>query len=428
MFQTFSQPSQSSLSGPRVDALRKLMAEAGLAALIVPRGDEHQGEYVAPSSERLRWLTGFSGSAGLAIIARKHAAVIVDGRYTVQVRAECDGALFEFPSFGRTAATDWISSKLKRGDVVGFDPWLHTISDVERLKESLARTGVVLKATPRNLVDKVWGGNRPPPPQGAVIVHPAKYAGRAADLKIASLQETLKAAKQDAVVLTSPDSIAWLFNIRGQDVAHNPVVLAFAIVPQSGKPELFIAPEKVGADAKSYLASLVKLQKPSALAARIKALKDAKKAVRIDPDRASFWFGRGLGRTAVRGVDPVVRLKAIKNSAEIKGTRAAHLRDGAAMVRFLSWLDQAAASGKLDEITTVKALEAERAKTGLLADISFDTISGSGPNGAIVHYRVSEDTNRILRPGELFLIDSGAQYADGTTDITRTVAIGKPTA
>ncbi len=401
MFQSFSQPSEASLSAPRVEALRKLMTEAGLAALIVPRGDEHQGEYVAPSSERLRWITGFSGSAGLAVIGRKHAAVIVDGRYTVQVRAECDGDVFEFPAFGRSAAADWITSKLKRGDVVGFDPWLHTISEVERLKESLAAAGVTLKATSRNLIDKVWGKERPRPPQGAVTVHPAKYAGRAADLKIAALQETLKAAKQDAVVLTSPDSIAWLFNIRGRDVAHNPVALAFALVPQTGKPELFIAPEKIGPDAKQHLSAIVKLQKPDALQTRIKALKDGKKTVRIDPDRASFWFGRGLGRAAVRGVDPVVRLKAIKNNAEIKGARAAHLRDGAAMVRFLTWLDQTAASGKLDEITAVKALEAERAKTGLLADISFDTISGSGPNGAIVHYRVSESTKPRLEAGRI---------------------------
>lgn len=429
MFQTFDAPSDAPAIPERIKRLRALLADEGLAALLLPRGDEHQGEYVAPCSERLRWLTGFSGSAGLAAVTRRHAGLFVDGRYTVQARAECGGGLFEFPGLARTELASWLRAKLKDGDAVGFDPWLHTVSEIERLRGLLSPAGLTLKPTRRNLVDAVWGKERPGPPDGPIAVHPLKYAGRSAEQKIAAVQKVLKEAGQDAVILTAPDSICWLFNIRGRDVAHNPVVLAFAIVPSSGKAELFVAAEKVTREARAHLEGVAKIAPPASLKARVQALRKAKRRVRLDPDRAAWWFARALGKSAVKGGDPCVPLKAIKNATEIKGARIAHVRDGAAVVRFLAWLDRAIAAGEtVDEIAAVRALEAQRAGSQALREISFDTISGSGPNGAIVHYRVTEATNRRLRPGELFLLDSGAQYLEGTTDITRTVAIGRPSA
>jgi Xaa-Pro aminopeptidase len=427
MFQTFATISDPEAAKDRVKRLRALLAEEGLAAFLVPRADEHQGEYVAPSAERLKWLTGFSGSAGLAAIARRQTALFVDGRYTVQVRAECDPELFEFPGLARAKLSDWLAAKLKRGDTIGFDPWLHTIGEIARLEEALAAKGLKLKPVSRNLVDRIWGRERPAPPAAPVVPHPQKYSGRPADAKIADIQKTLKEAGEDAVILTLPDSICWAFNIRGSDVPHNPIVLAFAIIPAAGKPELFIAKEKIGPEARAHLAAVARLSNPRTLKARIAALRKAKKRVRLDPERSAWWFGRALGLKAfARGSDPCLPLKAIKNTAEIRGARASHIRDGAALARYLAWLDREAPKGSLDEITAVRELEAVRAGTQALKEISFDTISGSGPNGAIVHYRVTEATNRKLAPGELFLLDSGAQYLDGTTDITRTIAIGQP--
>jgi Xaa-Pro aminopeptidase len=429
MFQTFAAPSDASAVPERIKRLRALLADEGLQALILPRGDEHQGEYVAPCSERLRWLTGFTGSAGMAAVTRRHAGLFVDGRYTVQARAECGGGLFDLPGFGRPALIQWLKDKLKGGDVVGFDPWLHTASEINALRDALKSAGIELKATRRNLVDVVWGKDRPAPPDGRVVPHPLKYSGRSAEDKIATLQKTLKADGHDAVVLTAPDSVCWLFNIRGQDVAHNPVVLAFAIVPASGKPELFVAAQRLSPEARTHLDGVVKVSSPAALKDRLAALKKAGKRVRLDLDRSAWWFSRALGKSAVRGVDPCIAPKAIKNATEIKGARTAHVRDGAAVVRFLAWLDRAIATGEaVDEIEAVRALEQQRAGSQALREISFDTISGSGPNGAIVHYRVTEASNRRLKAGELFLLDSGAQYLEGTTDITRTVAIGTPPA
>ena len=427
MFQTFAAPSHASAVPERIKELRRLLADNGLAAFILPRSDPHQSEYVAAAFERLAWLTGFTGSAGLVAVARRQAGLFVDGRYTVQARSECGGGLFDLPGIARTALVPWLREKLKRGDVVGFDPWLHTVSEIERMRAALKPAGITFKPVRRNPIDTLWGRERPEPPLGPVQPHPMKYAGRTAETKIAALQKTLKDDGQDAIVLTSPDSVCWLFNIRGHDVPHNPVVLAFAVVPAQGKPELFVAPEKLTRDVRQHLDGVVKLQSPDALKSRLQALRKAGKAVRLDHDRAAWALARALGRSAVRGADPCVAMKAIKNAAEIKGARAAHVRDGVAVARFLAWLDAAIADGtSVDEIQAVTALEEQRAATGALKEISFDTISGSGPNGAIVHYRVTEATNRKLRTGELFLIDSGAQYLDGTTDITRTVAIGTP--
>jgi len=428
MFQTFEAPAQRSASAERVKELRRLMARSGLDAYLVPRADEHQGEYVPACAERLKWLTGFSGSAGLAIVTKKTAALFVDGRYTVQARAEVNADTFEVSSLPRARIAEWLSEHLARGQTVGFDPWLHTLAEIERLGAALKAKGIKLKPANRNLVDRLWGRNRPPAPANPVTIHPLKLAGRAAEDKIADIQKRLKADGHDAVILTLSDSIAWAFNIRGSDIPHIPVALAFAIVPQTGKPELFIAPEKLDASARSPIEAFAKLAAPQALGERIKALRKAKKRVRLDPQTAAYGFARALGgpRRIARGPDPCLALKAVKNATEIKGARAAQRRDGIAVTRFLAWLDMQA-PGEVDEIEAVRSLESFRRATNQLREISFDTISGSGPNGAIVHYRVNEATNRKLRSGDLFLIDSGAQYLDGTTDITRTVAIGKPT-
>jgi Xaa-Pro aminopeptidase len=430
MFQTFNRLADPSLVAARVAATRAALTRTGLDAFLVPRADEHQGEYVPPAAERLAWVSGFTGSAGLAIVTQRRAALFVDGRYTVQVRAETDTGIFELPSLPRQRIWEWIAEVLPAESTIGFDPWLHTAGEIARLGEALAAKGMKLKAVAANPVDRAWGRERPAPPRAPATPHPVALAGKTAADKIAEVQDRLAAARQDAVVLTLPDSICWLFNIRGGDVAHNPVVLAFAIVPARGKPELFIAPEKLTPEVREHLRGVAKLATPETLKTRVKKLREDKRKVRLDPETAAYWFARALGgpKSFDRGPDPCLALKARKTEAEIAGARAAHERDGAAVVRFLAWLDKAAAKGDLDEITAVAELERFRRETNELREISFDTISGSGPHGAIVHYRVTEATNRRLAPGELFLVDSGAQYRDGTTDITRTIAIGKPSA
>ncbi len=429
MFQTFDSSPNPAAATDRVAKLRALLVKHKIDAFLVPRADEHQGEYVPPSAERLKWLTGFSGSAGLAIVSKKHAALFVDGRYTVQVRAETDATQFDFPGIARDKVAAWLKDKLPKGAVIGFDPWLHTGGGIRVLEEALSPKGIKLKPLAKNLVDLAWGKDRPAAPMNPIVPHPLKYAGQTAADKMTDIQKRLKDQDHDAVILTLPDSICWAFNIRGSDVAHNPIVLAFAIIPQSGKAELFVAREKVSKAAREHLEPVARLQQPAALAKRVAELKKAGRRVLLDTATAAFELSRALGaKSLVKGPDPCIAPKAIKNAIEIKGARSAHARDGAAVVRYLAWLDRATASGGLDEITAVKQLETFRTETGALKELSFDTISGSGPNGAIVHYRVSEKTNRQLRGGELFLVDSGAQYQDGTTDITRTIAVGRPSA
>jgi Xaa-Pro aminopeptidase len=438
MFQNFESPQAGADHGERIERLRAHMGRAGVDAILVPRADEHQGENVAPNAERLLWLTGFSGSAGLAVIARKSAALFVDGRYSLQARAQVDTRCYQILEVPAAKPADWLRSELKSGAVIGFDPWLHTAGVMEDLAKGLEPSGMRLRSLPKNPVDGVWGRARPPAPCRPVVVHALKYAGRAASHKLEDIQATLRADGHDAVILTLPESICWLFNIRGSDVAHTPVALAFAILPARGKAELFIATAKIGAEARAHLAPLAKISEPAALAARVTALKAAGRCVRLDPATAAAWFfgklkgGKGGGKEGGKGrvaraPDPCLLPKACKNAIEIKGARAAHQRDGVAVVRYLAWLAGAAPKGGIDEIAAVQRLEALRGETQALQEISFDTISGAGANGAIVHYRVTTTSNRKLQPGELFLVDSGAQYLDGTTDITRTIAIGKPT-
>jgi Xaa-Pro aminopeptidase len=430
MFQSYAIPEGLQGSGERIARLRELMARRKLDAVLVPRADEHQGEYVASCAERLAWLTGFTGSAGLAIITHKAAAVFVDGRYVIQARDQLDQRTFEVLDVPQAKPHEWLKAKLAAGAVVGFDPRLHTPAMIEEQAQLLGSKGLKLKPLAANPVDRIWGRARPAPPMGPVIVHALKYAGKPAEQKLAELQTSLRDDGEDAVILTLPDSIAWLFNIRGSDVAHNPVALAFAIVPTSGKAELFIDPRKIGPEAKAHLAGLAKISEPVTLEKRLAALKQTRKRIRLDPATAAYWFFRKLSggkARIIRARDPCLLPKARKNTVEIKGARAAHKRDGAAMARFLAWLDREAPGGHVDEIAASKKLETIRSETQALKEISFDTISGSGANGAIVHYRPTEATSRRLKGGELFLVDSGAQYLDGTTDVTRTIALGKPT-
>ena len=427
MFQTFENSPGPTHVAERLKALRVWMTKSKIDAVLVPRADEHQGEYVPPCAERLNWLTGFTGSAGIAVAAKKTAALFIDGRYTVQAKAETDTSAFDVHLLPRARMAEWLIENLPKGSVIGFDPWLHTVSEIARLTTALAAKEIKLKPLAKNPIDALWGKARPALPRGPVVLHPLTLAGKSAADKIADVQKRLKDDGQHAVVLTMPDSICWLFNIRGSDVAHNPVVLAFAIIPATGKAELFIDLKKISPDVRKHLADFAKLQPEDALADKLSAFKLSKKLVRLDFDSAAAWFEKALGPKSIsRGQDPCILAKAIKTAAEINGTRAAHVRDGTAIVRFLSWLEGTAAASTLDEISAVKKLEEFRRETGALKDISFATISGSGPNGAIVHYRVTEASNRKLKLGELFLLDSGAQYQDGTTDITRTVAIGTP--
>jgi Xaa-Pro aminopeptidase len=429
MFQTFDTLSDPSLGPPRVAVVRAQLEKAGLVAFLVPRSDEYLGEYVPASAERLKWLTGFSGSAGLAVIGLNAAALATDGRYTIQAQAQLHAGTFEIIDSTERPWLEWLAIKTPAGGAIGYDPRLHAAAFVSGLKLEAQRHGFTLKAVSQNPIDEAWGADRPLAPKGKIAIQPLELAGKSAADKIADLQKALAADKQTAVVLTMSDSIAWLFNIRGSDIPHNPVPLCIAIVPVKGKPELIIDAAKLTPETKKYLTGFCKLVLPTDISVRLRGLAQrGENKVRVDPATASQWIVAALGSCAEHGSDPCTLPKARKNAAELEGTRVAHVRDGAVMVRFLAWLDEAAASGTLDEIAVVEKLEALRRATNVLKDISFSTIAGVGPNGALPHYRVSRESNRALKAGEIIVVDSGGQYQDGTTDITRTVAIGQPSA
>ena len=430
MFQSFEEISSPRAVPERMKALRRELKSRKLKGFLVPHGDEHQDEFPPPSDERLRWLTGFTGSAGAAIVLETAAALFVDGRYTLQARAQTHTSLFEVLQTPEAKASKWLIGKLPKGGAVGYDPNLHTIKEIERLTESLGKAGIRLEPQAKNPIDLLWQ-DRPAPSSAPVVPHGPEFAGKSAAEKIGQVQETLKRDKADAVLLTLLDSIAWLFNIRGADIRHSPLALAFALVPARGKPALFIDPAKVNDNVRGHLKEAVELLSPDALNARLKALGQKGARVQLDPETTAVRFKQILqaaGAKIVAGDDPCILPKAIKNAAEIEGARAAHLRDGAAVARFLAWLDENSRSGRVDEIGAAITLEEFRRKTRELKDISFDSISAAGPHGAVVHYRPTIASNLKLRPRSLYLIDSGGQYADGTTDITRTIAIGTPSA
>lgn len=423
MFQDFRRRTTPDTGASRLEALRRAMAEAEVDAFLVPRADAHQGENVAPRDERLAWLTGFTGSAGFAVATRDRAAVFVDGRYRLQVREQVDLQCFTIRNHPEDKLADWLVANLPGGGRVGFDPWLHGAAEIETLSEALGKHQIALSRT-ANLVDAAWT-DQPPPPAGAIAPHPEALAGRGSADKRAEIARDLTARDLAAAVLTLPDSIAWLLNIRGSDIAHTPVPLVFAILGADGRATLFADPAQCGEALRAALGPEVTIAPRGDFAAALDTLRG-----RVSVDKATAPASvsdrlTAAGAEVVWARDPCILPKACKTEAEIAGARAAHRRDGAAMVAFLAWLDRAAPGGGLTEIDVVTRLEAFRAATGALSDISFDTICGAGPDGAIVHYRVTEESNRQARPGELLLVDSGGQYLEGTTDITRTVAVGR---
>ncbi|GAB1478244.1 aminopeptidase P family protein [Paracoccaceae bacterium] len=422
MFQSFESHANPAQGGPRLLDLRARLAAEGLAGFIVPRADVHQGEYVAARDERLQWLTGFTGSAGFCIVLPGVAGVFIDGRYRTQVKGQVDLAHYTPVSWPEVQPGPWIAGHLAAG-LVGFDPWLHTADEIARIEAALEGSGVGLRAS-SNMVDAIWP-DQPPAPMGRAFAHPDALAGETSAAKRARLAEGLRKAGQAAAVITLPDSLCWLLNIRGADVPRNPVLHGFAILHDDGRVTLFADSAKFDADTRAHLGPQVTLRPVEAF---VPALRTLPGPVRVDRGTAPLAVSLELEEAGIAvawGDDPCRLPKARKTAAEIEGMRLAHLRDGAAMVEFLCWLDRQPV-GSLTEISVVRALEGFRRATNALHDISFDTISGAGPNGAIMHYRVTEESNRAVGQDELLLVDSGAQYLDGTTDITRTVAVGDP--
>lgn len=426
MFQDFEDRTDPTATAPRLAMLRERLKARGFSGFLVPRVDEHVGEYVPPRAERLAWLSGFTGSAGLAVVLRERAVLFVDGRYTLQAHDQVDPKFFEVVHIADETPEAWLEENVVEGSVIGYDPWLHTPEAVKRYSGALKRAKAKLAPATPNPLDEVWT-DQPPPPLGLARVHDIALAGRASSEKRAEVAGLLMQADTDAAVLTMPDSIAWLLNIRGSDVTHSPLVLCFAILHADAHVELFIDKRKLTPGVATHLGNEVTIREPSEFLTTLAGLGEAKQRVRVDPHMtaaAVFDTLEDAGAEILRAPDPCLLPKACKNPVELQGMREAHIRDGAALTRFLAWLAREGPRGTVDEIAAAKKLESYRAETGMLEDLSFDTISGAGPNGAIVHYRVTARTARFLRPGEIYLVDSGAQYRDGTTDVTRAVAIG----
>jgi Xaa-Pro aminopeptidase len=429
-YQSFDDTTERSAAAGRIAALRIELKRRGLDGLIVPRADRHQNEYVPPCEERLAWLTGFSGSAGVAVVLADRAMLFVDGRYTLQAREQVDPAVFAVEHLIDRPPDAWLEANLTAGARLGYDPWLHTVEAAEKLAKACAAAGATLVPADSNPIDAIWS-DRPAPPLGPVVLHDLRFAGEEAATKLARVAAEVTKARADALVVSDPHAVAWAFNIRGADVAHTPLPLAFAVVANEGRPALYVDGRKLANAVRHRLEELADVREPAALVPDLAKLGAAGKTVRLDQATAADALARTVadaGGKVSGGSDPIALMKAVKNAVEIEGARGAHRRDGAAVARFLAWFDRAAPGGGLTEIDAVAALESFRRDTGLLKDVSFPTIAGSGPNGAIVHYRVTRASNRRINAGELFLVDSGAQYEDGTTDITRTVAVGAPSA
>jgi Xaa-Pro aminopeptidase len=411
----------------RLAALREQLKSDRLDGFVVPLTDEHMSEYVGSYAQRLAWLTGFEGSAGAAVVLPEEAAIFVDGRYTLQVRSQVDGKHWSYQSVPETSVADWLKEHAQQGARIGYDPWLHTRDWVKKAREALKSRGAELVAVERNPIDRIWR-DRPEPSNARLVVQPDEYAGRSAAEKRTEIAEWLEKKEADAAILSALDSIAWAFNVRGADVTHTPVALAYAIVHKDGTADLFVASEKVGPDVRQHLGNGVRLHERHEFESALGEL--GGKTVAVDPERAVSAIFDALEKADARILplrDPTILPKACKNALEIAGHKKAQERDGVAIARFLHWIDEEAPKGEVDELIASDRLEALRREAPELRDLSFDSISGAGPNGAIVHYRSSEKTNRKLETGTLYLIDSGGQYVDGTTDITRTVPIGEPT-
>ncbi len=411
----------------RLAALRAELAERGLSGFLVPRANEHHGEFLPRRAERLMWLTGFGGSAGTAVVLAETAAVFVDGRYTLQAEAQVDGDLFERRHVTDDPPHAWVAAHLGRGGKLGYDPWLLTADGLERYRAAGAKSEGELVACPANPIDAVWR-EQPPAPIAPVVAHELRFAGVSAADKRARVAAAIADAGASGCLISAPESIAWLLNIRGGDVPYCPLPLAFAIARASGRVELFVDRRKLAPGLAAHLGPHVAVRAPEELGPALDELAQTGQPVQADPSGTSAWVFERIARAGgkvLRAADPCAHPKACKNPVEIDGARAAHRRDGAALVRFLSWLEETAPG--VSELDAAERLYALRRDNELYRGPSFPTIAGAGPNGAIVHYQASEESNRRLDAGMLFLVDSGGQYLDGTTDVTRTVAVGAPT-
>lgn len=430
MYQSFDDPGGPQIARAHLPLLRAGLAKAGLDGVLVPHEDEYQNEYVPAAYDRLAWATGFTGSAGGAVVLHDCAVLITDGRYRLQADGQTPPDLISVRIVTQGAIAQAMADVLRedgRALRIGYDPKLFSPDALALLRGGLGKAQLI--ATSPNPIDAAWGASRPPVPLAPVVAQPSEFTGEDSGAKRQRLAAQLAQAGCDSAVLTAPASIAWLFNIRGGDVARTPLPLGTAFLHRDGKADLFLAPEKVSEELRVWLGNGVAVRPEGDLPAAFQEL--AQRSVRLDPATASAWFFEALeaaGAQLSPGPDPCALPRACKNATELAGVRAAHRRDGAALTRFLHWLEQEAQTGAIDEITACSRLEAFRAQAPELRDLSFDSISGAGPNGAIIHYRVNQSSNRRLEPGSLFLIDSGGQYLDGTTDVTRTIAIGAPSA
>lgn len=430
MFQSFDVTSTPQFGRERVNALREQLKALDVDGFLVPRADEFQGEYVPACAERLSWLTGFTGSAGIALVTQKQAIVFVDGRYVTQLAEQVDGSVFTGGDLVGEPPHLWLEHNAPKDFRLGIDPWLHTGAEVRKLEKALAKTCGSVVFLEKNPLDGLWTG-RPAEPLGRVTIQPREHAGTLAKDKLAAAAAEVAKAGAGALAVTDPSSIAWLFNIRGSDVPHTPHPLARAIIHREGRVELFLDKRKPGIEPEAYLTQLCDLLPPSAFVGSIERLAKSGARIMLDPEQAPIALSTLIhenGGTVVETTDPARLPRACKNTAEIAGSAHAHLQDGAAMVEFLAWLD-GQTPGTVSEIAATRQLEACRVAAGErqqnpLKDISFDTIAGAGSHAAIMHYRVTTDTDRAIADGTMFLIDSGGQYVNGTTDITRTVAIG----
>lgn len=425
-FQTFDETSDPAHGAARLAALRAELARRGLDGFIAPRADEHQNEYVPANAERLAWLTGFTGSAGVVIVLGDKAALFVDGRYTLQAPQQVDPAAFAVVASAETSPEAWLETNLRKGARIGCDGRLHTPGQFTRLEKAAKAAGAELVVCESNPIDAVWA-DRPAAPRAPIRLHPARYAGESAARKLGRIAAALSS---DALLVSDPHAMAWAFNIRGGDVAHTPLPLGHALIEKSGAATLYLDPRKLDARTTAALAKLARLRAPEQLADDLRALGEAGRTLRFDAATAPMALTRAFrdaGGIDDIGADPIAAMKARKNAVELDGARAAHLRDGVAMVRFLAWFAGEAPKGRLTEIEAARALETFRRDSGELADISFPTISAMGAHAASPHYSVTEASNARIGRG-IYLVDSGGQYPDGTTDITRTVAVGKPSA
>ncbi len=429
MYQSYNIKSDKTFGQRHLPLLRQELKNQGLDGFVIPHDDEYKNEYLPDCSERLRWITGFSGSAGFAVVLTSKAAVFADGRYTIQVNEQVDSDLFEICHYIKYPPHEWLAKNLWDDAKLGYDPWLHTVDSVEQMQKVCEKAGATLVACERNPLDTVWE-DRPNKPLTQMKPHPTEVSGESTESKRVRIGEQLSDKGSDAVAITFPASIAWLFNVRGGDVAHTPVSLAQALLHKDGTADLFVDPRKVTKEVEAHLGNSVSIRPEEELKVALETLGSDGKIVEVDPSNAPSWFFdrlKGAGASVRKALDPCIYPRAQKNETEREGARQAHIQDGAAMAKFLHWLSIKAPKGELDEIKAAKKLEEIRIANGMLEDISFTTISGAGPNAALPHYSVNVESNLPIKIDSIYLVDSGGQYLSGTTDITRTIVVGSPT-